>query len=76
MIIHSASLSIPSITPRTPQLIWPSTPLLSLCAQDAYERTALIWASQEGYLDVVMVLVAIGADLNAKDRVRSGYLGE
>ena len=40
-----------------------------LCAQDAYERTALIWASQKGYLDVVMALVAISADLNAKDRV-------
>ena len=51
-----------------------SSPLL-LGTQDAYERTALIWASQEGYLDVVMVLVAVGADLNAKDRVRSGYMG-
>ena len=34
--------------------------------------TALIWASQNNYLEVVKVLVAAGADVNYKDHVGEG----
>ena len=37
-------------------------------AQNGY--TALIWASQEGHLEVVKSLVAAGEDLNIVDNVR------
>ena len=33
------------------------------------DETALIWASTYGYLEVVKVLVAARADVNAKDNV-------
>ena len=38
-------------------------------AQNGY--TALIWASQEGHLEVVKALVVAGEDINIVDNVRS-----
>ena len=43
-------------------------PLISTSAlQNGY--TSLIWASQDGHLEVVKALVAAGADINAAENV-------
>ena len=45
--------------------------MMTVPSQDG--RTALMEASANGYYEVVKVLMAAGADLNAKNNVGGGY---
>jgi ankyrin repeat protein len=37
------------------------------------DRTALMWAAMKGHTDVFKALIKEGADVNAKEKVRSRY---
>jgi ankyrin repeat protein len=37
------------------------------------DRTALMWAAMKGHTDVFKALIENGADVNAKEKVRSRY---